>query len=182
MKPRLTFFVLGVPKPAGSKRAFPIYRGKGPNKQFIRAVVTDACAGSKDWKTTVAWEAKRVWCGDPLLEGPVHLGLTFYMPRPKAHFRSGKHSAELKDSAPSHHTSKPDVLKLARAVEDALTGIVYSDDSQIADERLKKLYTGGCQSQPGVLITISELELNPFPPTVTETQPLTHENTESHNH
>jgi Holliday junction resolvase RusA-like endonuclease len=35
---------------------------------------------------------------------------------------------------------KPDVLKLARAVEDALTGILYRDDAQIVTEVLRKRY------------------------------------------
>lgn len=33
----------------------------------------------------------------------------------------------------------PDVLKLARGVEDALTGIVWRDDAQIVNESLSKV-------------------------------------------
>ena len=33
----------------------------------------------------------------------------------------------------------PDVLKLARGVEDALTGIVWRDDAQIVNESLNKV-------------------------------------------
>jgi Holliday junction resolvase RusA-like endonuclease len=36
--------------------------------------------------------------------------------------------------------TRPDVLKLARAAEDALTGIVWRDDSQIVHETLAKVY------------------------------------------
>jgi Holliday junction resolvase RusA-like endonuclease len=32
----------------------------------------------------------------------------------------------------------PDTLKLARAVEDALSGIVWVNDSRIVDERIRK--------------------------------------------
>jgi hypothetical protein len=33
---------------------------------------------------------------------------------------------------------RPDVLKLARAIEDAITGVIWVDDSQIIDEHLYK--------------------------------------------
>ena len=35
-------------------------------------------------------------------------------------------------------TSKPDVLKLARLVEDALTGVLFIDDAQIITELIEK--------------------------------------------
>lgn len=157
----LQFFVQGLPKPAGSKRAFPIFRGSGPSKQFVRAVVTDACATSKDWKTTVAWEAKSRWGGGPLIDGAIRLELRFVLPRAKGHYGSGKNRSKLKESSPKRHLSKPDVLKLARAVEDALTGVVWLDDSQIVEEYLEKRYAGmadpalGIRELPGVNITIN---------------------------
>jgi len=77
------------------------------------------------------------------LEGPLLLELTFWIPRPKGHYGSGKNAAVVKAGAPFAPTVKPDLLKLTRAVEDALTGIVYRDDSQITSETLQKAYTTG---------------------------------------
>ena len=46
------------------------------------------------------------------------------------------------------------MLKLARAVEDALTGIVWRDDAQIVDEQLSKVY-----GEPArVEVDVAELE------------------------
>jgi Holliday junction resolvase RusA-like endonuclease len=74
--------------------------------------------------------------GRELLEGPLVLEFVFFRPRPAAHFgRRG-----LRPSAPEFPTTRPDVLKLARAVKDALTGVVWRDDAQVVDERLAKRF------------------------------------------
>ena len=139
MRPPLIFFVAGVPKPAGSKRGFYISNIK-------RVVITDANPNSADWKTDVKHEAQRNYSAE-LWDGPIFLKLTFNIVRPKSHYRSGKNSHLLKDSAPLFPTSKPDALKLARGVEDALTGVVWKDDSLIVDEHLHKrfAYKPGCK-------------------------------------
>lgn len=144
----IQFLVQGIPKPAGSKRAF-IVKSKRDGKPF--AVVTDANPASKDWKTTVSIEAKRAMQGLPPLQGPIYLKLIFCLQRPKAHFGSGKQFSVLRQSAPPHPIGKPDVLKLARGVEDALTGILYQDDAQIVEEHLFKKYTQFSDTQ-GVII------------------------------
>jgi crossover junction endodeoxyribonuclease RusA len=143
----ISFFVSGVAKPAGSKRGFFI-------PKINRVVIVDANPNSKDWKTDVKHAASEHYKG-PLIETPIILKLTFFIVRPKGHFRTGKNSNILRDSAPAFPTSKPDVLKLARGVEDALTGIIYKDDSLIVTEHLYKRY---CE-QPGVQIEISEQTL-----------------------
>jgi Holliday junction resolvase RusA-like endonuclease len=79
---------------------------------------------------------------------PLALQLTFNLPRPKCH--SGKKG--LLPSAPPFPAGKPDVLKLARAVEDALTGIIWTDDAQIVTEILLKRY----DETPGVSVKIME--------------------------
>jgi Holliday junction resolvase RusA-like endonuclease len=68
------------------------------------------------------------------------------MPRPRAHFGA----RGLRPAAPAWPTVRPDVLKLARAVEDALTGLVWRDDSQIVVELLTKQY--GEQASCEVLV------------------------------
>ena len=140
----ISFFVAGIAKPAGSKRAFF-------NKGMKFPVVVDACKGSKDWKSDVKAEAIR-FAPQNLLEGPLKVTFEFRVTRPKHHFRS---NGTLKDAAFGlHPTTRPDVLKLSRGVEDALTGIIYKDDSQIVDEHLIKIYG----DKPGVWITIEELQ------------------------
>lgn len=128
----LVFTVYGKPQPAGSKRAFVI---TGTN----RASVTDANPKSRDWKNAVASEAYKVHAGD-LLDGPLAVQFTFYFPRPKGHYRTGKNIGQLKPSSPMFPATKPDALKLARGVEDALSGVVYRDDAQIVQEVLAKRF------------------------------------------
>lgn len=146
MREPIEFFVAGIPKPAGSKRGFFIEKIK-------RVVIVDACKGSKDWKTDVKAEALKAYPQSlPLWEGPIAVRFTFFIQRPKGHYRSGKNSHLLRDSCPTMPCSKPDVLKLARGVEDAITGIIWEDDAQIVSERLFKRYG----DRPGVKIEISE--------------------------
>ncbi len=136
----ISFFVPGLPKTAGSKRAF-IPKG------WKRAIITDDCKGSKDWRGDIKAMASSK-APEQLLAGALSLDLRFVLPRPKAHLNS--HGA-VKSNAPGWHIKKPDVLKLARAVEDALTGVLWQDDSQIAVETLHKAYG----DKPGVTVTVS---------------------------
>jgi Holliday junction resolvase RusA-like endonuclease len=54
------------------------------------------------------------------------------------------------------HTVAPDVDKLARAVLDPLTGIVWKDDSQVVDLQATKRYCRA-DEQPGATIYITIL-------------------------
>jgi Holliday junction resolvase RusA-like endonuclease len=132
----ITFFVAGIPKPAGSKTAFAIKKG---GVYTGRTVVMDACKKTKSWQATVKAEARKHAPETPFVCA-IKVEFTFLIPRPKSHFGTGKNSKLLKPLAPSDPIGKPDVLKLARAVEDAMTGIIYADDSQIIIEDLQKGY------------------------------------------
>lgn len=145
----IRFTVHGKPEPAGSKKAYPFRR----SNNSLGASVVDANKSAKPWQAIVASEAREAHEGE-LLTGPLSVTLTFYMVRPKSHYRTGKNSHLLKDSAPPFPTTRPDVLKLARAVEDALTKVVWHDDSQIVDEHLAKHY-GNTQ---GVEVIVESLE------------------------
>jgi Holliday junction resolvase RusA-like endonuclease len=124
----LAFTVHGSPAPAGSKKAVPIGKRWG---------VVDANPKAKGWKVQVAQHAGIAMQGRELYRGPLKLTLRFYVRRPKSHYAA---SGLVRPAAPEHPTSKPDVLKLARGVEDALTGVVYGDDAQIVTEFLAKRY------------------------------------------
>lgn len=125
--------VFGKAAPAGSKRAFR-------NPRTGKIMVADANRLAAPWKQQVAGAARAGYMGNPVI-GPVELELTFVLPRPKSHYRTGKNAGVLKDWAvAARPTSKPDALKLARGVEDALTGILWKDDAQIVEEHLSKVY------------------------------------------
>lgn len=128
----IQFVVYGDAKPAGSKRAFAIRSNGIPTGQIA---VSDANPASKSWKQEVRQAAFNA-CRGRLIDGPLKVVMRFVRVRPKGHYGANGLSKKGRESAAP--TSKPDVLKLARGVEDAMTGIVYRDDSQIVDERLVK--------------------------------------------
>lgn len=134
----ISFFVAGVPKPSGSKRGFPIKRKSGK----MGVAITDANPKAKEWKSIVALTARSKATSiafKMIEEGSLALDMVFVMPRPKSHYRS---NGQIKDNASDRPNKRPDLLKLARSVEDALTGILYKDDAQIVQENLEKVYVG----------------------------------------
>lgn len=130
----MKFTVYGAAKPAGSKRAFMVGKKGGPQ----RIVVSDDNPKSRPWKKNVAQVAGEAMNGAPLMEGPLRLSLRFVVPRPASHYGKGGLNKQGRETP--RPIRRPDVLKLARAVEDALTGIVWRDDAQIVDEVLRKEY------------------------------------------
>ncbi|MGH7129690.1 MAG: RusA family crossover junction endodeoxyribonuclease [Planctomycetaceae bacterium] len=151
----ITIEVFGKPQPAGSKRSLvPVDRHGEPYRKAGRIVVStvDDNPRAKDWQRIVADAAART-CTGPPLTGPLSVSMTFFRTRPKSHYGSGRNSGVLKASAPAHPTNRPDLLKLARAVEDALTGIVWCDDAQVVIESLQKKW----DEKPGVSIAVLPL-------------------------
>ena len=140
----LEVVVTGHAEPAGSKRAFVPSHGGRPARRADGSMmvnVVDANPKAKGWKVQVAQIVGEVWGDQPLLDGPVVVEMTFVRQRPKGHYGTGRNEGVLKDWARAEFpTTKPDTLKLARGVEDALTGVVWRDDAQIVDEVLRKRY------------------------------------------
>lgn len=124
------FRVIGKPAPAGSKRGFVVGG---------RVVLTDASKKTKPWQALVQSVALEAMGDTPPLEGPISVIFEFTERRPKSHFNSkGELNAE--GQRKPFPTKAPDLLKLARGVEDALSGVCYRDDSQIVYEWLYKRY------------------------------------------
>jgi crossover junction endodeoxyribonuclease RusA len=125
-------FVPGRPAPQGSKR----HVGGG--------ILVESSKAVGPWRTMVAWTVSQVWLGAPLA-GPVSLELEFVMPRPTG--------------TPKRRTppaiKKPDADKLIRAVLDALTKVVWADDSVITDIRARKRLAE-LDEQPGCRILARE--------------------------
>lgn len=154
--------VTGEPKTAGSKvsgavyrkgedgRPVPVLRQNGRVKTFVK----DDNPKSKAWQSQVAQSAGIQYLG-PVLREALVVEMTFRAVRPKGHFGTGRNAGVVKDSAPAAPGKRPDVLKLARAVEDALTGVLWSDDAQITDEYLCKRYG----DQAGVTIRVWPAEV-----------------------
>src|SRR5215831_1286275 len=143
----ITFEVNGKAAPAGSKRGF-VAGG--------RVVITDMSKHARPWKALVIDAALEAYSG-PLLLGPLALEVIEYRLRPQSHF--GKRGLNKKGREHPHPTSAPDCLKIARAIEDALSGVIYRDDSQIVDEHLWKRWG----DRQHVKITIREVKYGGIP-------------------
>jgi Holliday junction resolvase RusA-like endonuclease len=141
---RVSFFVRGRPQPAGSKRAFPIRRKEGGGW-----IATGKVAVVDDNPKTKGWQAEVAYAGALAMdaigvtlpwEDPLGLAVTFTLRRPKGHFGTGRNARNLKPTAARWPTVKPDATKLLRAIEDALTGIVWTDDARVVEQLAIKRY------------------------------------------
>lgn len=79
----------------------------------------------------------------------------FYLPRPKAHWGTGKNAHVLKDSAPQKHAITPDSSKLTRITEDALTHAgVWEDDALCSPVITRKSWTTKPDNEGGAVILV----------------------------
>lgn len=129
------FEVVGAAKPKGSMKAF-IPKG------WNRPVLTSTNASVKTWEQTIRNVAQDY--ANTYTTDSVRVRLRFALPRPKSLSRQVKPS----------HTKRPDVDKLARAALDALTGILWKDDSQVTSLNASKIYAG-VDEPPKLTVTVT---------------------------
>jgi len=117
----LSFFAPGIPAPKGSLDAVPV--GRGSRKVYMRAgnqTNQDRWASAIRNAAGPAWErlaVGRFKPGEPYA-GRVEVIVQFVIPeRPRVHKATDRGAGDLD--------------KLQRCVWDALTGVVYVDDSQV---------------------------------------------------
>lgn len=139
---RLSFFVPGIPVSQGSKRAF-VVKGK--------PVLAESAKGLGEWRSRVALAARQAmrkaypsgdwwWKKEPL-----NLTARFIFPRPPSIPKKRK-----------EHVVRPDLSKVLRAIEDAMTGIVFGDDAQLVTVGVSKIYASETMA-PGVEIEVWEV-------------------------
>ena len=151
---KVVFTVYGEAVPAGSKTT-------GSRKDGTRFVRDSGETRKKkmktsEWRSHIQAGAGPAMNGGALLEGPLALTVIFRLPRPKGHFGTGRNAGTLKKSAPAYPIVMPDTTKLLRAVEDALTGIVYRDDAQIVKQHAHKRYAHGPARVEITVTTLAE--------------------------
>lgn len=153
----IRYWVAGEPIPQGSKR---VWRGKDGNVHMLE----DAGVRHTTWRHELASTARRAMLqvrdagqGDGFpFRGPVSLTLTFTQHRPKTHYGTGRNDRVLKSSAPDLPLKAPDVDKLARAVLDSMTSIVYVDDAQVVRLTAVKVFVHLWEEE-GVAVNIQLL-------------------------
>jgi crossover junction endodeoxyribonuclease RusA len=149
------FEVYGTPAPQGSKVGFAVRKGGVLTGKV--ALVESSKPRVKTWRQDVMDAAEKAVEGVPEL-GPVTLGVCFWMRRPAGHYGTGRNAMVLRASAPAAPTGKPDLSKLVRSTEDALTDAgVWKDDAQVVDIVATKRYADN--RRPGASINVL-----PWPP------------------
>lgn len=132
--PAITVTVYGLPGPQGSKR----HVGNG--------VMVESSAKVKPWRQDVKYAALGATAAVPgwsLLDGPLAVSMVFTFARNKGHYRTGRNAHLLRDSAPARPAVYPDLSKIVRSTEDALTGVIWWDDARVVEYvRLGKFYAG----------------------------------------
>ncbi len=126
--------VIGTPGPQGSKR----FVGRG--------VMIESSKKVKPWREAVVWAAREA--AEKVL-GPVICEMVFSLQRPKSEKKSVTVPAK-----------KPDLSKLVRSTEDALTDAgAWEDDARVVGlANTRKVFAGGSDPDaldvPGAVIRI----------------------------
>lgn len=138
--------------------AFTVYgqaRPKGNMRRTPAGGMYDSDKGVKAWMQSIAWSAHALgdargtpWHDDRV---PLKLEVVFWIRRPAFHLTGGVTGGGLRPSAPGWPTMRPDVDKLVRAVLDALTGVAYSDDSQVVQLVAQKRYCAPGESERTII-------------------------------
>lgn len=148
---RMTVF--GHPAPQGDLSPNPLMRrdasgalvpviGKGGRPVVKLRHSNDSAL--KSWRNDIAKEAVVAgWPGLGLaaLDEAVSVRITCYFTRPASHSGTGRNAGVLKDSTELlPEKTGGDADKLARAVLDALTGLVWKDDKRVVTLIVRRRY------------------------------------------
>jgi Holliday junction resolvase RusA-like endonuclease len=129
----ITIVVYGEPAPQGSKR----HLGNG--------VLVESSKKVKPWRQDVKAAAlDMVVAGVPPLDGPLAASIVFTVRDQPASKPSWWPAGERWSKALHWRpASTPDLSKLLRSTEDALTGVTWKDDARVVEyTRLAKYYAG----------------------------------------
>lgn len=135
----LRFEVRGTPVPQGSIR----HLGKG------RPAVHGNADRLLPWRSHVQLVAEEARGDRAPYAGPVEVGMSFYVARPKSTPKRVVYPGK-----------RPDLSHLVRAVEDACTAAgVWLDDSQVVVLYAAKMFVGnGHLDTPGVAVRVAPLD------------------------
>lgn len=140
MRP-VKFFVPGRPQTAGSKTAVPM----GARMGVVEAGTKESRARKRTWRGDLRDAATNALVGmfeDRMFDGPLDVTMVIVRQRPAAHLVTARRRAgAVKDWAkPLRPVERPDTVKIVRAAEDALTGVLWRDDSLIVHHELYKAF------------------------------------------
>lgn len=142
----ITFEVVGLPAPQGSKTRMP-------NGAMVEGGSQTGRENHKSWRAAVTEAARNVAGHEDIaapLTGPLHLTIEFRFPMPKSR------PARVRGAGIGPKSTKPDLDKLLRSTGDSLTAAgLIRDDALIAEIAATKVEVIGWT---GATITLSPLE------------------------
>lgn len=142
----IEFVVYGTPAPQGSKKFVGVSKAG-------RGLMVESSKKVKPWRMDVKDVAEAVRERVGTLDGPLRVAMVFTLKKPA--------------SAPKRRKTwpdkKPDVSKLARSTEDAISDAgLWTDDARVVGySRLEKVFPNedpDALDAPGVRVRISKLE------------------------
>lgn len=140
----IEFTVTGTPAPQGSKSFKGMVNG--------HAVMAESSKKVKPWRMDVKAAAEAVREAHGILAGPLRVAMVFTLPKPKSAPKTRK----------TWPDRTPDVSKLARSTEDAISDAgLWEDDARVVEyARLAKVFPGEDRDSlpvPGVRIRIEPM-------------------------
>ncbi len=152
MSRRLDIFLPGEPVAQGRGRAGVVYRKGGVpvmvnGRPMVRVHDPEK---SRSWKGTAQVHIQEAMAGEPLLEGPLRVEILAIFTCPKSAWKK-------RAPVPRRwHTGAKDTDNIAKAVLDSGLGVLYVDDGQVAELRVRKVI--GAQGEaPGVHLQVEEI-------------------------
>ena len=139
------FFVPGIARPQTRPKTFR-------NPKTGGVVTSSSSKPVRNWRERIYVEAQVVKPPSPW-EGPVSMTAIFVFSRPAGHYRkNGELSAEGR-RRPKPMGGVGDFDNLVKCASDALEGLFFTNDAQIATCLVEKRYAGASEPQ-GVYITM----------------------------
>lgn len=136
------FAVPGRPIPQGS---MAIVRNRRGQQVLLHSRKTKTRESVQAWRKRAAIYARRAMDGQPPIDGPIAVRARFMLARPESRRRA------------PFPAWKPDGDKLARALGDAMQGVVYVEDSRVVSWSIEKLWVEDGQ-EPCTQVTVYALE------------------------
>jgi len=115
----------------------PVAQG---NHSIGRGRIYETTKGHKLWRDTVKLAAEQLAHGIAPMSGAIMAHMKFLIERPASHT---KQDGKLRKGKPMRPLSRPDLSKLIRCAEDAITdGGIWCDDSRVVEYcKTRKVYT-----------------------------------------
>jgi Holliday junction resolvase RusA-like endonuclease len=135
-----SFFIYGIPRPKQSMK-LATRKNRLGNTYIAKMKSPDVAKAELSFQQQI------------LLQLPTDFAMLSGVPLEVQYRFKFPYTAGLKKTT-LYRTKRPDLGNLTKLVDDAMEGIIYSDDSLIVRYRAEKVYS----AQPGIDITVTVIE------------------------